>query len=95
MNLTELHPHDKSVSALSLFKGEQGSATTLQILKDQQLKEHMSKTPALLVCVTGEVEFENEKGMKETLFSGDYVNIESLVKHWVTAQVDSQLILLK
>lgn len=39
--------------------------------------------------------FENEKGLKEILLPGDYVNIEAMVKHWVKGIADSQLILIK
>jgi len=39
--------------------------------------------------------FENEKGVKETLITGDYVNIEPMVKHWVEGILESQLILIK
>ena len=96
MKIKDKHPIDKAVSATLLFKGEEGtSATALQILKDQQLKEHITKVPAMLVCITGKVIFENEKGIKETLSSGDYVHIEPLVKHWVDGLEDSQLIVIK
>jgi hypothetical protein len=37
----------------------------MQILNGQQLKEHTTKVPALLLCITGSVVFENEKGIKE------------------------------
>jgi len=94
MNLKNNHSTEKSVSSTPLFKGE-GVASSLQILKNQELKEHTSKVPALLICVVGEVTFENENGIKETLESGDYVNIEPLVKHWVVGNKDSQLLLLK
>lgn len=94
MNLKNNHSTERSVSAIPLFKGE-GNAVALQILQNQQLKEHTTKVPALLICVEGEVIFENENGIKETLQSGDYIHIESLVKHWVIGNRDSQLILLK
>lgn len=95
MNIKELHNKEKPVSAKALFKGEEGNLTAIQILANQQLKEHITKTPALLVCVQGEVVFNNEQGMKETLMPGDYVNIEPMVKHWVDAIVDSNLLLFK
>jgi quercetin dioxygenase-like cupin family protein len=95
MNIKELHTQDKPVSATSLFKSELGNATAIQILKGEKLKEHITKTPALLLCMEGEVIFENEKGTKETLLSGDYVNIEPMVKHWVEGISESQLILIK
>ena len=95
MNIRQLHNQDKPVSTISIFKGAEGNATAIQILKGQQLKEHLTKVPALLICIEGEVVFENEKGIKETLLSGDYVHIEPLVKHWLDAKTEGHLILLK
>ncbi len=95
MNIRQLHTQEKPVSATSLFKSELGNATAIQILKGEKLKEHITKTPALLICLEGEVVFENEKGIKETLKAGDYVNIEPMVKHWVEGTIESQLILIK
>ena len=83
MNIKELHTQEKPVSATSLFKSELGNATAIKIQKDGELKEHITKTPALLICVEGEVIFENEKRIKEKLLSGDFINIEPMVKHWV------------
>ncbi len=95
MNIKELHTQEKPVSAISLFKSEMGNATAIKILKGEKLKEHITKTPALLICIEGEVIFENEKGIKERLRIGDYVNIEPMVKHWVEGTIESQLILIK
>ena len=95
MNIRQLHTQEKPVSAISIFKSELGNATAIKILKDETLKEHITKIPALLICVEGEAIFENEKGFKETLKTGDYVNIEPMVKHWVKAKIESQFILIK
>jgi quercetin dioxygenase-like cupin family protein len=95
MNIKGLHTQEKPVSATYLFKSELGNATAIQILQGGKLKEHITKTPALLICVEGEVVFENENGIKETLFSGDYIHIEPMVKHWVEGTIESQLILIK
>lgn len=95
MNIKALHTIEKAVSATSLFKSEVGNATAIQILKGEQLKEHRTKTPALLVCVIGNAIFENDKGVKETLLPGDYVAIEPFVKHWINGIDDSQLLLIK
>jgi quercetin dioxygenase-like cupin family protein len=95
MNIKELHTQEKPVSATSLFKSELGNATAIKIQKDGELKEHITKTPALLICVEGEVIFENEKRIKEKLLSGDLINIEPMVKHWVKGIIESQLILIK
>ena len=95
MNLKDLHQDTKSISTASLFKMTEGTVTSIQILANEQLKEHTTKVPALLTCVIGKVVFENEKGLKETLLSGDYVQIEPMVKHWINAVTTSQLILIK
>ena len=94
MILKSKHSTEKPVSANPLFKGE-GIATALQILQNQELKEHTTKVPAMLICVVGEVVFEDANGIKESLKSGEFVNIEPLVKHWIISKEDSQLILLK
>ncbi len=95
MNLTALFTDDKPVQLKKLFSTTEGNVNSLRILAGNQLKEHITKAPALLVCVTGEVIFNNEKGMISPLKSGDYVEIEPMVKHWVDAQKDSHLLLIK
>ncbi len=95
MNIKDVHSQGKPVSAISLFKSELGNATAIQILQGEKLKEHITKTPALLICLEGEAIFENEKGRRETLLRGDYVTIEPMVKHWVEATIESQLLLIK
>lgn len=95
MKISNIHTQDKEVSAISLFKGELGTSTAIQILKDGKLKEHITKTPALLICVVGKVNYEDETGQLIELSSGDYVDITPNVKHWLTASELSQLVLLK
>lgn len=95
MNLKQLHPEPKGVQTNMMFPAKDGKVISLQILKDNQLKEHLSTVPALLVCVQGEVIFEDEKGISIALLSGDYVNVLPNVKHWVNAKIDSNLLLIK
>ncbi len=94
-NISLLHEVSKAVSAKSLFKGQEGTVLALQIQKDGLLDKHLTKVPALLICVAGEVVFENEKGYKQTLTNGDYINIEPLITHWVKGIQHSQLLLIK
>lgn len=94
-NLIELHNADKEVSAQSLFKGELGTTTAIQLERNGRLKEHLTKTPALLLCVSGFITYEDENEQEIKLGQGDYVNITPNVKHWLYASVKSQLILLK
>ncbi|MCC6413589.1 MAG: hypothetical protein IT270_18165 [Saprospiraceae bacterium] len=94
-NISSMHEPTKAVSAKPLFKGQEGTVNALQIQKDGLLDKHTTKVPAILICVAGEVVFENEKGFKQTLSNGDYVNIEPMVTHWVKGLEDSQLLLIK
>ena len=94
MNIKDKHS-EKVVSAYPLFKGVEGSATAIQIKKGEQLKEHITKTKAFLICVNGSARFENEKGETHDLTSGDSVLIEPMVKHWVDGMETRQLVLLK
>lgn len=94
MNLKEFHDPHKEVSTKLVFAPE-SSVTALQILENALLKEHITKVPALLVCVQGEVIFENEHGAQYTLHAGDYVHIEPMIKHWIKGLHTSQLLLIK
>lgn len=95
MHLQSLHPSDKAVSTQKLFAPTAGKAIALQILANGLLKAHQTPVPALLVLVTGEAVFENEKGLVVTLYPGDFVEIEAQVTHWVKGVLDSQLLLLQ
>ena len=95
MNVKDFHQVKKAISTASLFKTGNGTVTSIQILAGEQLKEHLTKVPALLLCLTGEAVFENEKGIKQVLTSGDYVKIEPQIKHWINAKSTSSLILIK
>lgn len=94
MNLTDLFTENKPLQTKKIFAPNEG-VTTIQLMADAQLKEHITKVPAFLVCVTGEIVFENEKGVMEKLLHGDFVNIEPEVKHWLKAHRDSLLLLIK
>jgi len=95
MNIKEIHSSEKVVSTVSIFKSEGANATALRILKSERLKEHITQTQALLICIEGHVIYQDEKGGMETLEAGDYINIDPMVKHWVDAVRDSYLILVK
>lgn len=94
-HVSKLHEAQKEVSAQLLFTGTEGKTMALHIQKDGLLKEHITKVDALLVCISGEAIYEDEKGAKHTLKNGDYVRIAPMVKHWVKGVEDSQLLLIK
>ena len=94
MNLTNLFTETKPLQTKKIFNAHEG-VTSIQLLANALLAEHITKIPALLVCVTGEMVFENEKGVSDKLLPGDFINIEPEVKHWIKAQSDSLLLLIK
>lgn len=95
MNIKDIHPKGKKVSALNLFKGVEGVTTYIHLSIDAELTKHQSNTHALLVCIDGHVVFENQNGVKEILKQGDYVEIEPFVSHWIIGVMDSNLLLIK
>ncbi len=95
MNLKNLHTDNKLVQTQLMFSTEEGKVISLQIASGGQLKEYITKVPALLVCISGDAIFQDEKGKSIALKSGDYVNIEANLKHWVNANEESNFILIK
>lgn len=95
MNLKDLHTEQKDVQTALLFAPSENKVVSLQIAKGKQLAEHVTKVPALLVCVTGSGSYGDESGRKMSLKSGDYVKIEPNIKHWVDAHENSNFLLIK
>jgi hypothetical protein len=62
MNIKDLLPHEKAVSTELLLRSEQAVATAIQILQGEQLKEYMTKVPALLICVMGKRYLKMKRG---------------------------------
>ena len=94
MNLKNLHTENLAVQINVVFEPTE-KVISMQIAKGEQLKEHVTKIPALLVCVSGKATFSNENEQKINLQSGDYVNIEPNVKHWIDAFEESNFLLIK
>jgi quercetin dioxygenase-like cupin family protein len=95
MTLKKLHAENKPVQTHLLFTTTENKVISLQISKNEQLKEHITKVPALLVCVSGKATYHDDNGKLMQLKSGDYIDIEPNVKHWVNAKKDSNFLLIK
>ena len=95
MILKNLHTENKPVQTQLLFEPKDAKVISLQIAKGETLKEHLSKIPAMLVCISGNAVFTNEKGTVVNLNSGTYVMIEENVKHAVKAFDESNFLLMK
>lgn len=94
MNLKNVHTEQKVVQTAVLFEPTE-KVIAMQIAKGEQLKEHLTKVPALLVCVLGKANFNDENGQQISLLSGDFIKIEPNVKHWVDAIEESNFLLIK
>lgn len=95
MNILELLNNEKPVSAAHFFKGQEGAATAIQILAGNQLPSHITKIPAMLLCISGMAVFEDENGVEINLATGEFVLIKPDVKHWINAKEDSLFLLVK
>ena len=95
MNLKNLHTENKPVQTKVVFEPTESKVISLQIAKGETLKEHVSKIPALLVCISGNAIFTDEKGTIINLKSGVYVMIEENIKHAIKAIEESNFILVK
>ena len=95
MNLKDLHTEKKDVQTNMMFPATDGKVISLQILKNKELESHVTKVPALLVCVEGKAIYEDENGTTVTLLSGDFVKIPANVKHSVKAMKNANLLLIK
>lgn len=95
MNLKDNHTDTKAVQTAVLFSATEGKVISLQIAVGEQLKEHITKVPVLLVCVSGNAVYTDEKETVIPLKSGDYVNIEPNVQHKLDAIELSNFLLIK
>lgn len=95
MILKNLHTENTAVQTQLLFEPNDKKVVSLQITKGETLKEHVSKIPALLVCISGNAVFTDEKGTVINLNSGVYVMIEVNIKHEVKAIEESNFLLIK
>jgi len=94
MNLKTLFSSDKLLQTKKIFNAAE-EVTVIHLNAGGSLKEHITTIPALLVCIAGEVFFENEKSYSERMIVGDFINIQPKVKHWLLAEYESTLLLIK
>jgi len=94
MKLKKLFTETKDVQTNVLRQVEEGKVIALQINKKKTLKAHITKVPAILICVSGKAVYK-EENRKVKLSKGKYVLIEPNVIHEVTAKKKSNFILVK
>lgn len=95
MNVNDLHTNNKEVSAVPLSGLNDRKVNSLKLIMGAELKRHISKDPALLILISGRATFNTDHGVEHLVDPGDYVNIPVNVEHYVIAEMDSQLLLIK
>lgn len=95
MNLSTLHTQNLPLETTKIFDATEGNVISITIQKNGYLKEHLTKVPALLICISGETMYEDENNANILLKNGDYVTIEPFIKHWLVGITQSNLILIK
>lgn len=95
MNIKDVHDPSKEVSAVKISDQQQATVIAIQLLPGAKLKEHVTKVPALLVCVGGAVTYGAADGTEHQLKAGDTVHIPANVVHWLLGSEHSQLLLIK
>jgi hypothetical protein len=93
MNLKDAHTENKPVQTSMLFFNT-GKVISLLIASKKKLKEHLSKVPALLVCVSGSTVYRDEKSLFGKL-NRVIMNIEANMKHSIDAIEESNFLLIK
>ena len=71
------------------------STILLEIAADAVLKEHQSRTEALLILISGAVIYEEEDRSVKLAEAMDYVQIPAHRTHRVRGQQDAQLLLIQ
>lgn len=95
MNLTdELLATDKMISVKNILK-EQASATLIRIKENGVLKEHQSRTNALLVLLSGKAIYKEADRTVSLVDSHDFVRIPEKTTHEVLGEKDSLLLLIQ
>jgi quercetin dioxygenase-like cupin family protein len=70
-----LHIENKPVQTNMLFSGTEGKVIALKSHLEKP-EEHLSKVPALLVCVSGNAIYNEDNGTTVELKAGDFVHIK-------------------
>ncbi len=95
MKLAALHSAEKALSLKPFFKGEEGSVISIQVKENEEMKDHITKVPALLVCVSGEILYSEHTGKTVNLKADEYVEIPAMISHRFKGLASSSLLLIK
>jgi quercetin dioxygenase-like cupin family protein len=94
MHISALHDK-KDLSVVPLKKNGEGTLIAIHLDKNGELKKHQTAVSAVLVCVSGSVQYETIEGERTVLNSGDFVHIAPTIEHWLLGLEESELLLMK
>lgn len=92
--INELIEATKAVNTARIFEEIEGDQMLIKLNPDAELKRHTSKVSAVLLCLEGEVRYQQED-LTVTLAPSDYVVIKSEVVHWLNSDVGCLCLLMK
>ena len=95
MNITDSIDTTKAIAVAQLSLEGNPLVNSICMQEGAHLKKHITKVPALLLCVKGEIEYESIDGTKALLCSGDYVHIPAEVEHWLNAKTKVEAVLIR
>lgn len=95
MNLIDKHNDNMPVSEILLFESQVGITSAFLITEGILLKNQMHRVPALLICIEGNILFQDEKGENKILVSGDLMHIKPLIKYSLRGLKKSQILVIK
>ncbi len=86
--------HAKKVKSEKIAVGNYAEIIHLHLRKGGEIAEHVSLTPAVLVIISGEMDFI-ANGKSYFLEKGDYITFEPHVPHSLKAYEDTHMLLMK
>lgn len=95
MNLHDIIISSEKNLSTKKILNDKGSATLIQIKKGAVLKEHQSRTKAILVLIAGKAVYEEKERTEKLLMVSDFVHIPEHVTHKVTGIEDALLLLIQ
>lgn len=95
MQLKEvIPPNAKSIQSKIIAKSDAFKVNKITLKKGAIIKEHTTPIPAFLLVQKGQITF-NYRDKKISLSAEEFLVIKANEVHWVVAEIDSELLLVK
>ena len=94
-SISSLFESGKPLQTKKVFATGHTTVIAIRIEQGGKLKEHSTPDPAILICLSGRTCYVDENDQRVYLESGDFLNIEPNLKHWLEGVSNSELILVR